>query len=404
VDLALLERLLSCDGRTATASALAQLDAGASALTVSARLRASLDDGELVAAALTQATLRQRARVKLGEDGARMFWTRTGLEQATGAQVAAHRSERMAEVVGARVADLCCGLGGDLVALARAGLQPVGVEIDPTAAAIAVVNVRELGVGDRVDVRVADATAVDLSGFTAVYLDPARRTTGGRRHSHDPSAWSPPMSFVTELAASLPAVVAKVAPGIPHALVPAGAEAEWVSDGGQVKEAAIWAGALAGSRGPARRRATLLPEGRTVVDVPGLATPPVGPPGRFLHEPDGAVVRAGLVAEVAAGLDGRLLDASIAYITTDDDVSSPFTRRYAVEEVLPFNLKRLRAAVRARGAADVVVKKRGSAVDPRDLRRRLRLDGEGPVVTVVLTRRAGAPVAILATPVEPAPG
>jgi len=142
----------------------------------------------------------------------------------------------------------------------------------------------------------------------------------------------------------------------------------------------------------------VLPSGSTLVDDPGLGPVAVGPVGRWLHEPDPAVVRAGLVAEAAAGIGGRLLDPTIAYVSTDADRVSPFTRRYAVDAVVPFQLKRLRAALRERGAGDVVVKKRGSAIDPELLRRRLRMDGEGPTVTVLLTRLAGEHVAVLASP------
>ena len=197
--------------------------------------------------------------------------------------------------------------------------------------------------------------------------------------------------------------------------MPPGAEAEWVSVGGDVKEAALWFGPLTAL--PGRRRATLLTERSrgagddagdgagdgaavTLVDDPALATPRVAPAGRYLHEPDGAVIRAGLVAEVAAGLDGWLLDPTIAYVSTDSEARSPFTRAYLVEEVVPFQLKRLRAMLRERGVGDVVVKKRGTAVEPEELRRRLRLDGDGPTRTLILTRVAGDPIVLLADPVS----
>jgi hypothetical protein len=140
------------------------------------------------------------------------------------------------------------------------------------------------------------------------------------------------------------------------------------------------------------------------VDDPTLGAPPVGPVGAWLHEPDGAVVRAGLVGEVAVAMGAHLVDPVIAYLSTDEDVRSPFTTAYAVEAVLPFQLKQLRAALRERGAGDVVVKKRGSAVDPVDLRRRLRLEGDGPTWTVLLTRIGTQPVAVLSPTVRPAPG
>jgi hypothetical protein len=363
-------------------------------------------DAALVAMALTQARLRIRARAKFGPDADLMFWTAAGLEQATRSVVAAHRAERFAGLRPVLMADLCCGVGGDLTALARAGLSVLGVDSDPGTAAVAAANAAALGLTHLVRVEVGDVRAADLAGCDAVFADPARRTGGGRRR-FDPQGYSPPYSWAVGLAERYPATGLKVAPGIPHDLVPAGAEAEWVSVDGDVKEAALWFGPLAGAGG--RRRATLLSDrragpgpgaGRTLVDDPGLGVPPVAAVGQFLHEPDGAVIRAGLVAEVAHALDGWLLDPSIAYVSTDLDVPSAFTRRYRVEEMVPFQLKRLRALLRARGTGDVVVKKRGIAVDPEELRRRLRLDGDGPTRTLILTRIAGAPVVMLADPLS----
>lgn len=404
MDLADAALLLEPAGRQAAEAATQAVAGRTEPLAVVEALRRSGVDPRLASLAVTQAVLRARARQRFGADAELMLWTEAGLEQATRSTVAAHRAQRFAELGVQQVADLCCGVGGDLLALLRAGRhRALGVDADPVVAALAAANVAALGLADRAELLCADVREVDLAGIDAAFVDPARRTASGRR-TFDPDAYSPPYSFVAELAARVPATAAKVAPGIPHELVTADAEAEWVSDHGDVKEATLWHGPLAGMRGAARRRATLLPAGVTVVDGPALGPTPVGPVGRWLHEPDGAVVRAGLVGEVAVAIGARLVDPAIAYMTTDDAVTSPFTTAYEVDAVLPFQLKRLRAALRERGAGDVVVKKRGSAVDPEELRRRLRLDGDGPPWTVLLTRLGDHPVAVLSRTVRPSPG
>jgi hypothetical protein len=145
---------------------------------------------------------------------------------------------------------------------------------------------------------------------------------------------------------------------------------------------------------PATPAGAGFPAAATLVDS-GVGAPPVGRPGEWLYEPDGAVIRAGLVSEVVAALPGgRLLDPSIAYVAADAVVPTPFARPYRVTDVLPFSLKRLRELLRRRGVGQVTVKKRGSAVDPDVLRRELRLTGDGHAI-VVLTRVAGAPTALL---------
>jgi hypothetical protein len=328
-----------------------------------------------------------------------MFFTPDGLEQATRAAVATHRAARFAAA--GRVLDLCCGVGGDLVALARAGLTVHGVDRDPLTVEVARANAGALGLADRVTVEVGDAEQTPLAGWPAAFCDPSRRTgrNRGSLRVFDPAAYSPPFGFLPRLAARVPHTGAKVAPGIPHGLVPDGAEAEWVSDGGEVKEAALWWGELA----TARRRATLLPGGHTLTDAGTLtdtgtltdaAEAPTGPLGGYLYEPDGAVIRAGLVAEAAVLLGARLLDRTIAYLTADRPVTTPFATGYAVLEAMPFSLKRLRALLHARGVGVLTVKKRGSAVDPAMLRRELRLSGAGHA-TIVLTRVSGAPTVLL---------
>ncbi len=362
------------------------------ALAAAEQARRAGFDAALVAAALTQQRLRQRAHGKLGDAAGRMWFTPVGLEQATRSSVADLRGRRYARLGAGLVADLCCGVGGDLGALAAAASRVVAVDRDPLTAEVARANAHAVGLGDRVEVRCADVLEVDLGGVDAVFIDPARR--GARGRTFDPEWYSPPYGVVLGLAAQVAATGAKLAPGIPHAVLPADAEAEWVSDGGDVVECALWRGPL--STG-VRRRATLLPSGATVTGD-GARRAPVGPVGRYLYEPDGAVIRAGLIAEVADEVAGSLVDPTIAYLTTDRLVRTPFATAYEVREVLPFGLKRLREVLRQRDVGRLTVKKRGSAVEPETLRRQLRLRGDEEA-TVVLTRVAGRPTVLLVDPV-----
>jgi SAM-dependent methyltransferase len=344
---------------------------------------------ERVAAAMTQVELRRRAEGKFGELAAAMYFTPDGLEQATRLRVAAHRAARIAAAAPASVLDVGCGIGGDLVALARQGLTVAGVDKDPLRVAVAQANLDALALGGAV--RVADAENLDLTGFGVVFADPARRTDRGR--VFDLAAYVPPWSFVERLL-QRPSVV-KVAPGIPHDAVPGGVEAEWVSDAGDLKEASLWSPVLA----TARRRATVIRGAglATLTDEEDPGEQSLRAPQRFLYEPDDAVVRAGLVTAVAAGVAGGLLDEHIAYVTSDEAFTTPFARGYEVLEQLPFKEKPLRAALRLRGVGRLTVKKRGVDVVPEELRRRLALKGDAEA-TLVLTRVAGRGTALLVRP------
>ncbi|MEU7930365.1 THUMP-like domain-containing protein [Micromonospora echinofusca] len=390
--------------------------AGGDPLTAAAALRSTGLPANLASAALTQAELRRRAVGKFGPAAARMFLTRPGLEQATRGVVAARRAERL-RAAGVRVlADLGCGLGADALAAARAGIRVYGVEADPVTAAMAAANAEAAGLAELFTVECGDATAFDVDRVDGVFCDPARRKAGTGRRIFDPNAYSPPWDFVVGLAERVPHTVVKVAPGIDHALVPAGAEAEWVSVDGDLVEAALWCGELA--RVP--RRATVLrgraglpadapgaaaeasgrptaPDGCHQLTGSGAAGAAVGPPRRFLYDPDPAVVRAHLVAELADVLGATLADPSIAYLYADAPTPTPFARCLEVTDVLPFSLKRLRSLLRERRVGRVEILKRGSALEPEKLRRDLRLAGDEPA-SLVLTRVAGAPTVLVCRP------
>lgn len=384
-----LAPLLTAEGRALLD--LVRGTAPADELAVATRLRREHPAG-LVSAALGQARLRQRAAAKFGAaDAERMFFTPNGVEQSTRASVAGYRAERMKAQGVTSVADLCCGIGGDAIALARAGIRVLAVDRDPVTAEVARANADALGLSALIEVREADVTEVDTAGYDAVFVDPARR--GGRGRIFDPEAYSPPLSWAVGAALAAPRAALKIAPGVPHEAIPAEAEAEWISDGGDVKEAVLWFGTE-----PGAVRATLLPGPRTLLGA-GLPDPDVRPVGRYLYEPDGAVIRAHLVADVARELDGGLIDETIAYVTADALRPTPYATAYEITDRLPFNVKKLKALLREREVGILTVKKRGSAVEPEELRRKVLPKGQGPhSATVFLTRVAGAPTMLVGAP------
>ncbi|RVU18012.1 class I SAM-dependent methyltransferase [Streptomyces antnestii] len=361
-------------------------------LAVATRLRRD-HPADLVSAAVAQARLRQRATAKFGEaDARRMYFTANGVEQATRTSVATHRAQEF-EALGVRsVADLCCGIGGDAIALARAGISVLAVDRDPLTCAVARANAAALGLSGLIEVREADVTEVDTEPYDAVFVDPARR--GGRGRIFDPEAYSPPLSWAIGTALKVPRAALKIAPGIPHEAIPDAADAEWISDEGDVKEAVLWFGTE-----PGRMRATLLPGPRPLTGR-GLPDPEVRPVGRYLYEPDGAVIRAHLVADVAEEVEGGLIDETIAYVTSDTLRATPYGTAYEITDQLHFNVKKLKALLREREVGILTVKKRGSAVDPEELRRKALPKRHGKAsVTVFLTRVAGAPTMLLGHPV-----
>jgi hypothetical protein len=374
--------LLSPQGRAAVAFA-SGLD-----LSPGGRLRAAEAvrplGPDLGPPALEQALLRQRALAKHPR-GDELWWTGPALEQASSHDLADWRARRFDRPV----LDLCCSVGGDLLAMPAGS---VGVDLDEARLLLARANAEVLG--RAVSLVRADVTVLPLPPAADVFVDPARRA-GGKR-VFDPRAYAPALPLVLAWRERVRALGVKVAPGVDHEALPDDVEVELVSLRGEVKEAVLWAGAL---RSGVRRSAVLLPAGDVLRDDP-VPPPAVRPPGAWLLEPDGAVVRAHLVAQVAAAVGGWLVDETIAYVSADEPVATPFGRWYEVLEVMPFGLKALRTRLRAYDAGPLVVKKRGTAVEPEVLRKQLALTGSREV-TVVLTRAAGRQVAMVVRPVSP---
>jgi hypothetical protein len=282
------------------------------------------------------------------------------------------------------VADLCCGIGGDLCALAP-GRDAVAVDLDPVHPRMARENARVHGAGEVGAVR-ADVRDLRLPRSLVVFVDPARRA-GGRRLPAPGSR--PPLSWCLGLGDQVAGVGIKTAPGLPLGLVPPGWEVELLADRRELKEAVLWSPALATTA----RRATVFPGPSTLVTRPG---PPVrcAQPGTFLLDPSPAVTRAGLVEELARDLGAWKLDPRIAFLSADEPLATPFGRLLRVDASLPWNLRTLRQVLRERGVGTVEVRKRGSAVDVADLTGRLRLRGHDRAV-VVLTRVADRPWALV---------
>ncbi|MEY9851644.1 SAM-dependent methyltransferase [Leifsonia sp. EB41] len=347
----------------------------------------------LVAAVLTQAKLRKKAVGKFGEFASRMLFTEAGLEQATRLSVAARHAGRFRAAGLTRVADLGCGIGGDALALAALELEVTAVEADEVTAAIAAFNLAPF---PSATVEHRRAEDVSLRAIDGVFLDPARRTPGHTDTDRltDPDDYTPSLGFAYELATGR-SVGLKLGPGFDRDLIPSTAEAQWVSADGQVVELGLWFGALART---GIRRAALVLRGDEANELTAEADSEdaeTGELGEYLYEPDGAVIRARLIGDLARRLDGRMLGDGIAYITADEPVPTPFAAGFRILETLPFAEKDLKKALRARGIGTLEIKKRGVDVDPAALRTRLKLSGDRPA-TLILTRVAGRHTALLA--------
>lgn len=368
-------------------------------------LRSSGVPAELAAAVVTQLALRRAARAKFGPIASHMVFTRDGLEQATRLVVAARHAQRFRDAGVRRVADLGCGIGADSVAIAGLGMGVLAVDIDPEAAQAAAANLRDF---DDAQVRLGDVMDLDIAelagdGVDAIFADPARRTGAARGSSRitDPERWSPPLSSALRWAQTISAVGVKVAPGIAYDRIPPTWHAQWVSVGGDLVEASLWSPPLA-PEGPGRSCLLLdetgaahgiSPRDGQEANAPAEVVDVV-PLGNTIAEPDPAVIRSGMLAQLARLVGAGIVSPSIAYLTGDDLPASPFYDRFEVLEVTNLRAKAISAALRTLDAGSVEIKKRGADIDPDALRKSLKLSGVGQA-TVIATRVDGRHRAIV---------
>ncbi len=366
--------LLGPAAAEALAAAMAETDPGS--LAAASRLRARFDP-DLAAAALTQAVLRRRARGKFGSAAETMWFTPDGLEQASRPTVARWRAARLAAAGVRRVIDLGCGIGADARAFLAAGLEVIAVERDESTAALARANLPTARVLAAAAEDVATELLAGTGAETAIFLDPARRTAQGR--SWRIADLSPAWGFVRQMLAAGHPICVKLGPGLPRELIPPGVEACWVSERGAVLETGLW-------RLPGQEPggvALLLPGGHRLAAATAATGLPVRPPGRYLLEPDGAVIRARAIDRICA--DAWLLAEGVAYLSCDRAVVTPFATCFEICEVLDASERGLRAWLRVNQVGVLEIKKRAVDIDPAMLRRRLRPVGPG-AATIVLAR------------------
>jgi len=347
--------------------------------------------GKLSQAALETAILRGEAERKFRQAG-RMFFTRESLEQASPQQVSEYRSERYRGFD--FLVDLGCSIGSDTLNMSRLA-HTSGVDIDPLRLAMAQANAAALGCSDQVSFILADLyTPLPLRECEGcgLFFDPSRRE--GSRRIRSVSEYRPPLGRIINWVKRFPALGVKISPAVNKSeIADFDAEVEFVSLGGELKEALLWFGPLK----TARWKATILP-GPHSLSGEGLIEPlPLNEPRGYLYEPDGAVLRAGLVAKLGEQLGAYQLDPDIAYLTADQEISSPFARVWQIEDWFVFNVKRLRSYLRERNVGQIAVKKRGSPLQPQELIRMLRLKGDNQRV-VFLTHLNGVPIIIVCYP------
>jgi hypothetical protein len=382
--------LISPQGQALLAE-VGDIDSKADLVKIVSKLRGKGHSAELVATVLTQLKLRRRAKAKFGEFAEGMFFTEEGLEQASRLKVASIHAGRFRSAGLKHIADLGCGIGAESLVFAGLDLDVSAFELDEVTAAIATYNLARF---ENVKVEQADVTKIDLDEFDGLFIDPARRDlkdskTSINKRKYDINDFSPSFDFVLEAASKKPTIV-KLGPGIDHKDIPDDAEAVWVSDNGDLVELTLYFGKV--KRPDVKRAAVLLtPTGTHEITSNSAQRldAPLAELGKYIYEPDAAVIRSHLVGDLAIELGLNIFSSEIAYLSGDKQIASPWLRGYEVIENLVFDRKKLKAYLREKKIGTLEIKKRGADITPEQLRR--ELDPKGPEsATLIVTRVDGA--------------
>lgn len=382
--------LISPQGQALLAE-VGEIDSKADMVKVVSKLRGKGHSAELVATVLTQVKLRRRAKAKFGEFAQTMFFTEEGLEQASRLKVAAIHAGRFRNHGLTRIADLGCGIGAESLAIASLDMEVTAFEIDEVTAALATYNLASF---ENVKVEQADVTTINLDNFDGLFIDPARRDlkdskTNINKRKYDINDFSPSFDFVLEAARTKPTIV-KLGPGLDHKDIPDDAEAVWVSDDGDLVELTLYFGIL---RRPEVKRAALLLSPNGTFEITSSEAErldaPLGELGRYLYEPDASIIRSHLVGDIAISLELNIFSNEIAYLSSNEEVHSPWLKGYEVLENLVFDRKKLKAYLREKNIGVLEIKKRGADITPEQLRRELDPKGTESA-TLIVTRVDGA--------------
>lgn len=372
----------------------AGLAAGENPVRVLTALRRTLT-AERAAAVLQTATLRRAAAVKFSR-GAEMWFTPVGLEQATGERVARYKAARFAGH--ASQADLCCGIGGDALELARHGVCAV-VDLDPVTLCFALANLRLHGYEQQPGTA-ASVESLEPGRWQAVHIDPDRRA-GGRRTSSLEFCSPGPTELARWVAASA-GLALKLAPAteLPEDWAER-AEREWLGFDRECKQQVVWFGDLAEAAG--RRVATVIDRDGVAERFVGAGSPADSaavPPqlDAYLLDPHPVLRGAQLSREFAAQLRALPIDSTQRIFTLAQPHGSRLARCFRVLGECPPRRPQVEAWLQKLSAAKPEIKAPGA---PEQLVKPLQAVpafGRQPL-TLVLRRVGEGWRCILAEPV-----
>ncbi len=361
-------------------------------LAISKRLRKLGLSRERVRLVLDQLTLRRSARRKF-RYAERMFFARQLLEQATDERLATYKATRFPD--DCPVIDICCGLGGDLMALANRP-RVTGVDLDPRACLMAESNCHANGV--TADFWVGPAEQATMTADSWVHLDPDRRASGKRTTAAD--FFSPNATWISHLLKTQQNVAIKLAPATTLPSAWPDCERQWLGDRRECKQQVAWFGET--SPVPGSRSAAAIDQDGSVLfewQEPAsfrsamIQAEVAGQLGPFLYEPHPTLIAGRMVDSLAHQQTLKRLAADVPYLTGGEVRHAALTG-FEILESCRLEFQSVADAMQRHRGGALEIKKRG--VDESLMRpfSRLKLSGDQSLV-LMLTRLADRYLAVV---------
>ena len=386
------QNLLQPEGQAALAEAVALAPTESTFLKHHQNL-SKVYSSALARTALSMAILRKKGEKKF-PFASQLYFVKEALEQATSWEIAQHRAKRYVDADW--ILDVCSSIGSDSLALS-AYANVIAFELDFLRSSIANVNSNIISTNKsihNINAFINNSLYVNELLKTYLFFDPARRS--GFKRKFDVNDYLPPLNIVHSWK-NATGIGIKLSPGVDlNQIRNFDCEVEFISLNGELKEAVLWMNALKSGK----RRATILSAGISLVDepTPELST---SSPLAYIYEPDPAIIRAGMVTSLASRFNTlNQLDTQIAYLTSDEKITTPLARRWDVEDWMPFNLKKLKAYLKEKDVGNITVKKRGSPITPETLQAKLKLKGKNSK-TLFLTKHNDKPIVVIAKNIDP---
>jgi len=365
------------------------------------RLRKALSP-EHARAVQDQLVLREKARAKFGPLADGMLFTRKLLEQASGLSAARWKARRYREAGVAEVSDLCCGAGGDSLALGLEGIATHRLDADPVALALSRHNLSCAGVAPGGETESFLPALPEAALRSHFHLDPDRRAKGrgDGEDRWDDEGLSPDRASIVSIAGRFQGGAVKLSPGTPEGFLDLAGETEFIGVRDEVREQVLWTGDLARGRlratelGSHDRIETFEGDPQDAQDAFGEIADEVR---EWIHEPVRSLVRSHLAALYGQSRGLQVLDTSIAWLTGSEVPPTPFLKSFRVLEHGPLKAGTELALLKSAGRSCGAVKKRGVAVVPEKAMRELRGLPGAPAV-LVYTRVAGRKWVLVAEP------